>query len=82
MAPSLHSIVMAITLPKDLERLVEREVADGHFPSADELVARAVKAQLEQLAALRQSLELAEAEAERDGWLTMDDLKARLGHAR
>jgi len=72
---------MTIVLPRDLELLVEQEVADGHFPSANELVANAVRAQLHQLAVLRQSLELAEAEAERDGWLTMDDLKARLGRA-
>jgi Arc/MetJ-type ribon-helix-helix transcriptional regulator len=73
---------MTITLPKDLEELVQREVADGHFPSVNELVANAVRSQLEGLAALRASLEDAEAEADRDGWLTMDELKSRLAQRR
>lgn len=73
---------MTITLPKELESLVEREVAEGRFSSANELVADAVRAQLEELAAFRASLDEAEAEGERIGWLSLADLNRRLAERR
>lgn len=69
---------MTITLPKELETLVEREVAEGRFPSANQLVADAVRAHLEELAAFRATLDEAKAEADRDGWLSWDEVKAQL----
>lgn len=39
---------MTIHLPEDLERLVCAEVHSGHFASADELVAQAVRSFLRQ----------------------------------
>lgn len=73
---------MTITLPDDLEALVEKEVAEGRFPSANDLVARCVRAQLEELAAFRKTLDDAEAEAERDGWLSLDDLRKSIAKRR
>lgn len=73
---------MTITLPQDLQELVEREVAEGRFPSADKLVEDAVRAQLEELTAFRKSLDDAEAEAERDGWLSLDDLRTAIASRR
>jgi Arc/MetJ-type ribon-helix-helix transcriptional regulator len=70
---------MTITLPKELERLVERELAAGRFKSADDLVIQAVQARLQELAAFRTTLDDAEAEAERDGWLSFDDLRRPSG---
>lgn len=73
---------MAITLPRDLEILVEKEVADGHFPSAEDLVSRAVRAQLEELAAFRAGLDKAEARGEREGWLTLEELDQKIAARR
>jgi Arc/MetJ-type ribon-helix-helix transcriptional regulator len=69
---------MTITLPKELEKLVEREVAEGRFASAEDLVAKAVRAQLDELAAFRRTLDEAEAEGERLGWLSLEELDHRL----
>jgi Arc/MetJ-type ribon-helix-helix transcriptional regulator len=73
---------MTITLPKDLELLVQREVAEGRFPSANDLVASAVRAQLEELIAFRKTLEDAEAEADLDGWLSLEELDRRLAERK
>lgn len=73
---------MTIVLPDDLETLVQKEVAEGHFASASELVSQAVRAQLEELGAFRRTLEDAEAEGERDGWLSMDDMDKKLAARR
>ena len=71
-----------IVLPKELETLVEAEVAAGRAPDVTTLVASAVRGHLEQLAALRQSLDEAEADYDTNGGVAWNkvrkDLTARL----
>jgi hypothetical protein len=73
---------MAITLPPDLEEELKAEVAAGRAKSVDLLAAAAIRAQLHELAAFRASLDAAEAEADRDGWVSFEDVKQRLKERR
>ncbi|MEI9965536.1 MAG: hypothetical protein WDM92_13550 [Caulobacteraceae bacterium] len=72
----------AIVLPKELEAWAQAEVAAGRAESVGDLVATALGAYRDELEDLRRSLDEAEAEAERDGWLDADvvfeEIKARL----
>ncbi|HWA23588.1 MAG TPA: hypothetical protein VG735_14430 [Caulobacterales bacterium] len=44
----------------------------------DSLAAAAIRAQLHELAEFRASLDAVEAEADRDGWVSFDDVKRQL----
>lgn len=73
---------MTITLPPDLEEELKAEVAAGRAKSVDLLAAAAIRAQLNDLAEFRASLEAAEVEADRDGWVSLEDVKKRLKERR
>ena len=71
----------AITLPPDLEAWAEAEVAAGRGKSVEDVARNAISRYRAQMEAFRQSLDDAEAEADRDGWLDSEavfsELKAR-----
>jgi putative addiction module CopG family antidote len=70
-----------VTLPPDLARFATDAVAAGRFRDVAEVVAAGVSLLLRQeqaRAAFIQSLEDAEAEAERDGWHSAEDVHAEM----
>jgi hypothetical protein len=71
----------AITLPADLEAWARAEVAAGRGGSIEEVATRAIARYRAHMEAFRRSLDEAEAEADREGWLDADavfsELKAR-----
>lgn len=75
----------AITLPKDLEDWAHAEVAAGRASSVEHAAQKAISGYRAQMEAFRRTLDEAEAEAERDGWLDADsvfaELKARYADA-
>jgi antitoxin ParD1/3/4 len=70
-----------VTLPPDLERFADDVVARGRFRDIDEVV-RTALALLQQAESYRAQLLVsvlaAEAEGDRDGYLTDDDVIARV----
>ena len=75
----------AITLPADLEAWARAEVAAGRGASVQDVATRAIARYRDQMEAFRRSLDAAEAEADREGWLdadaVFDELKARYADA-
>ncbi|MGQ0531473.1 MAG: hypothetical protein ACT4OF_02125 [Caulobacteraceae bacterium] len=69
---------MTITLPEDLEQLLEAEVAAGRAKSVEAAVVRAVKAHLASLADLRASLDDAEAEYDEKGGIPWAEVRAHI----
>jgi putative addiction module CopG family antidote len=70
-----------LTLPPDLERFADEAVASGRFRDRSELLAAGVgllQRQEAARAAFIKTLEDAEAESERDGWLTIDEVHAEM----
>jgi antitoxin ParD1/3/4 len=68
-----------VTLPPELERFVAEAVAAGRYGSASEAVAAGLgllQRQEQARADFVASLEAAEAEAERAGWHSLDDVMA------
>jgi antitoxin ParD1/3/4 len=67
----------AVTLPPDLERFANEAVAQGRFHDVAEVVRAGVsllqRAEAER-AAFEASLEAAEAESEREGFLTIEEV--------
>ena len=67
----------AVTLPPDLERFAREAVAQGRFRDLAEVVRAGLsllqRAEAER-AAFEASLEAAEAESERDGFLTIEEV--------
>ncbi len=66
-----------VTLPPELERFAEQAVAAGRYRDLAELVAVGVDLLRQRetaRAAFNASLEVAEAEAERDGYVTLDEI--------
>jgi hypothetical protein len=70
-----------ITLPADLEAWAKAEVAAGRGDSIEEVATRAIARYRAHMEAFRRSLDEAEAEADREGWLDAEavfrELKAR-----
>jgi antitoxin ParD1/3/4 len=70
-----------VTLPPELERFAAEAVAAGRYRNVAEVVAAGVsllqRAEAERAAFIR-SLEEAEAEAERDGWHSLEDVLAEV----
>ena len=68
-----------VTLPPELERFAEEAVAAGRYRDLSDVVAAGVsllrRAEAERAAFIR-SLEEAQAEAEREGWHSLDDVMA------
>jgi putative addiction module CopG family antidote len=72
-----------VTLPPDLQRFAEEAVAAGRFRSLSEVAAAGVallrQHEVEQaVAAFEASLEAARAEADRDGWVTLEEMSAEM----
>jgi putative addiction module CopG family antidote len=70
-----------MSLPPELERFAEAAVAAGRYRDLAELVAAGVSLLQHQEAARAEfvaSLEAAEAESERDGWHSADDVHAEM----
>jgi antitoxin ParD1/3/4 len=70
-----------VTLPPELERFAEEAVAAGRFRDRSDVVAAGMslpQRQEQARAALLASVLAAEAEADRDGYLTADDMMARV----
>ncbi len=75
------SAMETVTLPPELERFAEQAVAAGRYRDLAELVAVGVdllRQREEARAAFNASLEAAEAEAERDGYVTLDEIRAEM----
>lgn len=68
----------AITLPPDLEAWAEAEVAAGRGESVEAVANKAISRYRDQMEAFRRSLDEAEEEAEREGWLDLDAVFAEL----
>ena len=70
-----------ITLPPDVEAWARAEVAAGRADSVVHAAQKAIAGYRSQMDSLHRSLDEAEAEAEREGWLDADsvftELKAR-----
>ncbi len=68
-----------VTLPPDLERFAADAIAAGRYRDLSDVVAAGVsllrRAEAERAAFVR-SLEEAEAEADREGWHSLDDVMA------
>jgi hypothetical protein len=67
-----------ITLPKDLEDWARAEVAAGRAASLEQAVGRGVRGYRRATETFRQSLDDAEAEADRDGWISGEEFKREL----
>lgn len=68
-----------VTLPPELERFAEEAVAAGRYRDRAELVTAGVRLLLQseaEVAAFVESLEAARAEADRDGWVSLDVMTA------
>ena len=68
-----------VTLPPELERFAREAVAAGRYRDLAEVVAAGVsllQRMESERAAFVRSLEEAEAEADRDGWHTLDEVMA------
>ena len=66
-----------VTLPPELERFAAEAVASGRYRDLADVVAAGVKLLREaeaELAAFVDTLEAARAEAEREGWRSLDEL--------
>lgn len=64
----------AVTLPRDLDEWITSEVSAGRAADADAVVAKALRGYRYQIEALRKSLDDAVAGADRDGWLSNDEV--------
>lgn len=69
---------MTITLPKDIERLLEAEVAAGRAKSIEAAVESAVRAHYAALVDLRRSLDEAEAEYDAKGGIAWEVVRAHI----
>ena len=67
-----------LTLSDELENWVRSEVASGRADSPTTVLTRAVSSYRYQMEALRRSLDEAVAQADRDGWLSHDEVFDRL----
>jgi putative addiction module CopG family antidote len=68
-----------ITLPPELEQFATEAVAAGRYRDVSDLVAAGLsllQRQEQARAVFARSLEAAEAESERDGWHSLDDVLA------
>ena len=67
-----------ITLPKDLEDWARAEVAAGRAASVEHAVTKGVRGYRLGIEAFRKSLDDAEAEANRDGWIPAEAFRREL----
>lgn len=70
-----------VTLPPELERFASEAVAAGRYRDLSEVVTagmRLLQREEAELAAFVDSLEAARAEADRDGWVSLDEMTAEM----
>jgi antitoxin ParD1/3/4 len=70
-----------VTLPPELERFAEEAVAAGRYRDVSAVVAagmRLLQREEAELAVFVESLEAARAEADRDGWVSLDEMTAEM----
>lgn len=70
-----------MTLPPDLTRYADEAVASGRFLNRGEVVAAGLKLLQQadtEVAAFVKSLEDAKAEADRDGWVSLEDMVGQM----
>ena len=70
-----------VTLPPELERFATEAVAAGRYRDLSEVVAagmRLLQREEAELAAFVESLEAARAEADREGWVSLDEMTAEM----
>ena len=70
-----------VTLPPELERFASEAVAAGRYRDLSEVVTagmRLLQREEAELAAFVDSLEAARAEADRDGWVSLDEMMAEM----
>ena len=70
-----------VTLPPGLERFASEAVAAGRYRDLSEVVTagmRLLQREEAELAAFVDSLEAARAEADRDGWVSLDEMTAEM----
>src|SRR5271166_858043 len=71
----------SVTLPPELERFAAEAVAAGHFRDRGEVVAAGVRLLQQadaEMAEFVSSLAAAKAEADREGWVSLDDMLAEM----
>jgi len=74
-------VMSVVTLPPELERFADEAVAKGRYRDVDEVVRAGITMLREaeaEVAAFVASLEAAQAEGERDGFFTIDEVAAEL----
>lgn len=69
---------MTVSLPEDIERRLEAEVAAGRAESVEAAAAAAIRAQLASMDELRRSLDEAEADYDRNGGVTWSEARKAL----
>jgi putative addiction module CopG family antidote len=70
-----------VTLPPELERFATEAVAAGRYRDLSEVVTagmRLLQREAAELAAFVDSLEAARAEADREGWVSLDEMTAEM----
>ena len=70
-----------VTLTPELERFAAEAVASGRYRDLSDVVAagiRLLQREEAQVAAFVDSLEAARAEADRDGWVSLDEMTAEM----
>jgi putative addiction module CopG family antidote len=75
--PSYYLAMDGMTLPPELERYADEVVAAGRFRDRSEVVAAGLRLLREadiEVAEFVASLEDARVEAERDGWISLDEM--------
>lgn len=71
----------ALNLPPELERFAEQAIAAGRYRDFSELVAAGIgmlQREEAELTAFVELLEAARAEADRDGWVSLDEMTAEM----
>ncbi len=69
---------MTVSLPEDIERRLEAEVAAGRAESVEAAAAAVIRAQLASMDELRRSLDEAEADYDRNGGVPWSEARKAL----
>lgn len=78
-ARAYHPVMDAVTLPPELERFATEAVAAGRYRDLSDVVQAGLRLLQDaeaDVTAFVASLEAAEAEADRDGWVSFDEVMA------
>lgn len=72
-----QDVTMTVSLPEDIERRLEAEVAAGRAESVEAAAAAVIRAQLASMDDLRRSLDEAEADYDLNGGVPWADVRKR-----